>query len=265
MPWGTLVATTAENQGMTVWNGDDGAILGQLHEITNSVTAAGLDRSAAFLAVGDSSGTVGVWSTKDWTRALASWREDPVEVRSLAFHPEDRVLAVARGNAVAIRDMATGRLRVLLGPPHDHRVLFVQFDATGRRLLSAGRDGRAIVWDWRRGLLICELLGHAGAVILARFSPDGNFVATAGDDGTALLWDAVEGRELRILRGHSGALISVAWGKAEDRLLTAGRDGLALLHETGEFGNLETATARALQRIGRPLSADERRIHIEGP
>ncbi len=71
-----------------------------------------------------------------------------------------------------------------------------EFSPDGARVLSAGNDGNARVWDAGTGAAILDALRHNAPVLSAFFSPDGRVIATLGGDGQARLWDARDGSAL---------------------------------------------------------------------
>jgi WD40 repeat protein len=72
---------------------------------------------------------------------------------------------------------------------HTDSLLSASFSPDGSRVVTAGRDGRALVWDTRTGVEVLSLKGHTGVVWSASFSPDGSRIATASADGTSKVWD----------------------------------------------------------------------------
>ena len=81
------------------------------------------------------------------------------------------------------------------------------WSADGTRILTAGFDGMAKVWDANTGE---ELLTSAwttnGEIESAVWSPSEDRIVTTSRDGTAKVWDAMTGEELLTFDGHSGEL-----------------------------------------------------------
>jgi hypothetical protein len=73
---------------------------------------------------------------------------------------------------------------------HTDGVYPASFSTDGRRILTAGDDGTAKVWDAKTGTETLTLKGHTAGVTSASFSADGSRIFTASDDMTAKLWDA---------------------------------------------------------------------------
>jgi len=93
---------------------------------------------------------------------------------------------------------AVGSGRFEQGPPsesiarsgargHQDLIRTLAFDRQGTRLLSAGNDGRLIIWDRRRGFEMKQEIGSAPAIASARFSPSGNQIAAVGFDPEVFL------------------------------------------------------------------------------
>ena len=79
-----------------------------------------------------------------------------------------------------------------IGPEMKHDSVFIwamDFDREGKRLLAAGNDGRAWLWDVATGTRKVGPFRHLDAVMTAAFSPDGRSFATGCGDGTICVWD----------------------------------------------------------------------------
>ncbi len=72
---------------------------------------------------------------------------------------------------------------------HASGVNEVSFSPDGSRLVTAGNDGTARVWDAATGSPLSPPLYHGTSLLRARFTPDGYRVLTVGSDPTARLWD----------------------------------------------------------------------------
>jgi len=115
-------------------------------------------------------------------------------VRSLAFTPDDTVLAAAGGNtedfAIHVWDVANGEPIGTLGG-HTGIVWDLAFSPDGEMLASVSSDGTAQIRDWRNGDIL-KTLNFPGEVASVSFSPDGRRLAVGGVDEaqmqTAAVW-----------------------------------------------------------------------------
>ena len=103
----------------------------------------------------------------------------------------------------------------------------VQFNAAGTRLLTAGEDNTARVWDVQTGAELCQIR-HQNAINFACFSPDGRLFATASDDGKARVCNASNGSEIALLN-HSKPVRHVAFSQDGNRIVTSSDDESAIL------------------------------------
>jgi transcriptional regulator with XRE-family HTH domain/energy-coupling factor transporter ATP-binding protein EcfA2 len=87
----------------------------------------------------------------------------------------------------------------------------VAYSPDGSRIVAAGTDGVAKVWDVRGGRQIFELRGHRGSIWQVAFSPNSELIATASDDATVKLWDANSGKLIMTLNGHTASVGGVAF------------------------------------------------------
>jgi WD40 repeat protein len=71
---------------------------------------------------------------------------------------------------------------------HEGPVLSAAFNPDATRIITAGDDRTARLWDAATGQELLVLRGHEAGVRCAAFSPDGTQVVTGSKDGIARLW-----------------------------------------------------------------------------
>jgi hypothetical protein len=83
-----------------------------------------------------------------------------------------------------------------------HAVLSAVYSPDGRRIVTAGLDKTARVWE-AQSRQQKMVLQHTDAVTSAAYSPDGRWIVTTGADGTAQVWDAGSGQQKMVLQGQA--------------------------------------------------------------
>lgn len=106
---------------------------------------------------------------------------------------------------------------------HAGQVYTAVFSPDGSRLLTAGQDRAAKIWDVATGRLLFNLEGHADTIWHAEFSADGSQLLTASSDGTVRIWETATGR-LRFSLSHRDRVYYAAFDRRGDRLVTASDD-----------------------------------------
>ena len=133
----------------------------------------------------------------------------------------------------------------------------VRLSPGGARVVTTSDDHTARLWDLD-GHLISTLDGHIGAVHAAVYSPNGRRILTASEDGTARLWDA-SGRLLEILSGHTKGLFSAGFSPDGARIITASADRTARLWDA-EGDLLATLTGHGSSVFSASFSPDGARL-----
>jgi WD40 repeat protein len=118
---------------------------------------------------------------------------------------------------------------------HRGAVASVHFSPDGKRLLTAGADNTARVWDVNTGLP-GPVLHHSQLVTSASFSSDSRRIVTASYDRTARIWDATTGAELTPPLQHASNVLWAVFAEDGRRVVTASMDQTARIWNamTGE-------------------------------
>ncbi|MGI9177900.1 MAG: WD40 repeat domain-containing serine/threonine protein kinase, partial [Pirellulales bacterium] len=161
------------------------------------------------------------------------------------------MVAVACGATIAIIDTTAeqvlrecDRANLDLQPPVIHGLAA---SPDGTRLLAAGSDRVARIWDIASGKVVAMFPPHPNWIYACRFSPDGSSIFTACRDGVGRVYNAATGELRTKLIGHAGRM----WDIAVDSRgfpLTAGADG----------------TVRRWNRIDRPSTSGLREVPVAG-
>lgn len=121
-------------------------------------------------------------------------------------------------------------------PALDHGAGFVthaRLSPDGARIVTAGSDGTARLWDAATSRPLAPPMVHGGSVRWVEFSPDGRRIVTASEDHTVRFWDGRTGAPLGQPLAHAGPVLMAQFAGA--RLATISEDGTARLWpEAGE-------------------------------
>jgi WD40 repeat protein len=123
-----------------------------------------------------------------------------------------------------------------------------QFDSTGSRVVTSGRDNDARVWSVTNGKLIHTLRAHFGAVATASFSNDGRWIATAGPT-TVGLWRARTGRFLGFVRGPSSTVTGASFSPKGHTIVASSVDGSVRVYNCEICGDLNQLVALGKRRV----------------
>ncbi|HUL51432.1 MAG TPA: WD40 repeat domain-containing protein, partial [Candidatus Nitrosotalea sp.] len=143
---------------------------------------------------------------------------------------------------VWIWDAASGHLLRKLQDRFEHKKAafrFATFSPDGRRILTAGEDNTAQVWDLASGERVGQPIRHKDWVYRASYSKDGRFIVTASQDTFAQLCDAETGRQVLPPWKHMSPVRSAEFSPDGRYVVTGGGDFTARIWNvaTGELLN----------------------------
>lgn len=173
------------------------------------------------------------------SKPLVFFKAHKSDVRVVAFSRDKRYLATgSKDKTIKLWDMKTlpkepmkavtmvqklKLVRTLKG--HGGSVFSISFLPGGNRMISAGADGKAILWDLDKGTIIWEIEPHFYAVNQAEISPDGKLFATVSSDGYLKLWDFESLKNVGSVRAHDIGAYSVDFNPKNGEIATGGADG----------------------------------------
>jgi WD40 repeat protein len=162
--------------------------------------------------------------------------DDEASVPLLAWRPNGKSFAVARGKEVAILPRVSGPSIKL--PLQRDSVVALRFAPKGDRLATVVRGGEVSIWKVSTGELLGELPEKLGDEVAALvFSPDGSLVAGAG--GSSIRIWSVEEKRVRCASGLR--LFDLAFTPDQGSLVATG---------AGDMARLDSVTCEEKARNG---------------
>jgi WD40 repeat protein len=192
---GSVLVSGSYDTTVKLWQPQEGKLLRTLAHgnRVNQVAFSPDDRSLASASMDK---TVKLWNIADGAQ-LRSFNEHTDNVTSVTFSPDGALLASACDDgAVRLWQIPNGNLvATLLGHTHAFRsehngsdVTSVAFSPDGETLLSAGGDGKLILWRLRHEYAQYRFSAEGQLRLgFATFSPDGRFIAYGNEDGEITL------------------------------------------------------------------------------
>ena len=225
----------ASHTEVTLWDAVKGIPKIRLTKRPDAPLSAAFSPDGRTLACGNRDGTVGFWNIDTQQRITTlppppvlrykSWGWHPWRVESVAFSPNDKVLATVGNTQIYLWECISNgapwcQKAILTG--HTSFVSSVAFSPDGSLIASGSGDHTIRIYNARSGQHKTTLTGHTRYVSSVAFNPDGRTLASGSSDGTVRLWDVVTGEEKMTLTGHNPWVTSVAFSPDGKTLASSG-------------------------------------------
>ena len=282
-PDGRLIANCPWHEGVVIRSTRSGRELLRIHPSNESFLVAAFSPDNRRLATAGTHKTGKVWDVETG-QLLLRLRGHRREISAVAYSSDGRRIATGGFDGTAkVWDANTGV--ELLNLPMDplmgyallglsNRVMWVQFDARGERLLTAGTDGKARVWNLDTGQLMATFVaGEPGfGRGKAHFLPEQRRLVTSCGNRIRI-WDMSTSR---LLTEATGRGTDLGWDFSRDgrRMFTVSWEGTlggpGSGHGVFEIWDIERSPRRILERAGREpftrlaLSPDDRTVACVG-
>lgn len=212
------IITAGADRSIRMWGGLYGRSKLELRGHTDQVYSIALNPvDDGLLASASADETVRVWDIswagnyERFTKDLENEQGIPGYAEDVDYNPQGTLLAIPVSLAKNPNDpfpnyglpgeilLVNPRTGERDGPSlrgHTAGVFSVDFDSSGRRLVSASLDKTAIIWDVE-GRKPLFTLAHDNIVYSADYSPNDWWIATGTQSGEVVLWDAKTGAQIK--------------------------------------------------------------------
>jgi predicted Ser/Thr protein kinase len=215
-----LVASASWDGTVRVWDWRAGEQQTTLKPNLGQLHALSVSRDGKWLAAGGEGG-VCLWHLDSETPLRLTWSH----VRSLAFHPNNQMVAVG-DSAGQIRLFHLAQKKVTAGwQVHTGTVTALAFHPNGAVLLSGGEDATLAVWDVVAVSLVKRLKGwHQREVRAVAFRPDGQIAVSCSMDDRLRVWRTSDWQLVLTREGGRNWALALAFSPSGNFLASASKD-----------------------------------------
>lgn len=141
-------------------------------------------------------------------------------VLDIDMHPEGKQAATAQDNNIVIWDLESKIPLQKLTEGHKSLVTTINYDHTGKRIVSGSKMGRVVVWDLPAGQKRVAFEG-SGLITAVKFHPGGEMVAAALASGQVIVWNIKSGEIIYNLSVHRSDVTCIDFNQ-DGTLLASG-------------------------------------------
>lgn len=247
---GTFLASGDESARIFIWNATTGEKTKTIIGHIRGIGKLSFNNSRTLLASTGKDDVINVWNVSNGKKA-AEVKGNGLNLYGGTFRPVGDVLLSGtlggggRTYTITGSGAQIGNFFLSYTNPGGqlHGMLDVDWAPDGTKMVSAGNDNNAIVWDMKGLKRLGVLKGHQDWVMHAAFSPNSQLIATSSTDRTVKIWDAKTLTLVTTLENQSAIGAPLSFTADGKYLLTAGID------DNIEFYSLAPAQA------GKPVPA----------
>jgi WD40 repeat protein len=237
---GSRVLTASQDGTARLWDSSDGSLIATFEGHTDGILSAVFSPDEQRLVTASYDTTVRVWdiNSQNLLMTLEGHNEG---VMYATFSPDGHTIATASLDGTArLWDASSGEQLALLRGHGDERgaqlenvvevrndVYRINFSPDGQKLITAGQDGTARLWDASSGNLLHVIRVSNNFVNDATFSPDGQSILTATGDQVVALWKLDGTLVSRFDSAHQDAIIRATFSPDGHSIVTASFDQTA--------------------------------------
>jgi eukaryotic-like serine/threonine-protein kinase len=208
------VASGSQDSTVRIWDAMTGSNLLVYRGHKTGVKSMSVSPDSTYIASGDGSGKIHIWSTNTGDDRFAPLSNDQASiVHSITWSPDGHSLASGSDDSlVSIWDVLAGK-QLFAYTGHSGPLRSVAWSPQGQFLASGGLDKTVQVWSAtsRTQQTLLTYRGHSDIVWCVAWSPDGTRLASASQDGTIQVWHATTGALIARYTVPVGKAESVAW------------------------------------------------------
>lgn len=146
-PDGRVLATGSEEQTVRLWSIAEGKLLKTLSEFRSTVTGVRFSPKGDLLAVSQYANRIALYRCSNWERIVEFHKRRQFGIFCVAFDPKDSLITAGTGIGTVLLWDVSARSLVASLKAHYAKVNSVLFCSDGRWLISAGSDGRILIWE----------------------------------------------------------------------------------------------------------------------
>ena len=145
---------------------------------------------------------------------------------AVAWNPANpNLLAISTEHDIVVRDLLQHTERQRWPYAAQDSLQQLRWSPDGRRLVSAGRDGSARVWNLDSQTEELIIRSHNSIIRGVAWNPDCSRLATVGNDSFVRIWDTETGNEVVALPAGVRSIERAAWSPNGRRIAAGTNDG----------------------------------------